>query len=328
MWRRPALIDSRTTVEGDDVVERIDICRGDEAYPASFHALECPPEVIHLLGDPAVLEGDHLSVIGARKATPYGLATSAMAGRIAAECGITVVSGGALGCDSASLRAAHAAGGKTIVVSGVGADLIYPASSRDVFENALADGGAIVSLTPWGQDARKWSFLERNPIIAALGGALFVCEAGQRSGTSSTAEAAAKMGKRVYAVPGPIFSPQSMGTNRLIADGAAIVCCEQDLETMLALDFGSLRVAEEGSTRPEGRVLSALLAMPMRPDDLAVALGEDPLTVVKTLTDYELRGGGGRLWDGRYSPTESYLATRVKIGRTERDDATAPRGDG
>ena len=306
----------------------MDIHRGDDAYPQSFNSLEYPPEVFYLLGDPGVLQGDHLSIIGARKATPYGLATSAMAGRIAAECGMTVVSGGAYGCDSAALRSAHAAGGRTIVVSGLGADLIYPASSRDVFENALAGGGAVVSLSPWGQDARKWSFLERNPIIAALGDALFVCEAGQHSGTSSTAESATKMGKRVYAVPGPIFSPQSMGTNRLIADGAAIVCCEQDLETMLSLDFGSLRVAEEGMTRPEGRVLSALLAMPMRPDDLAAALGEDPLTVVRTLTDYEMKGVVERLWDGRYSPSESYMATRVKIGKDKKNVSGAVRDAG
>lgn len=307
---------------------RLDMHRGDELYPLSLNGMENPPEVIHLLGNPEVFRGDHLSVIGARKATPYGLATSAMAGRIAAECGITVVSGGAYGCDSAALRAAHAAGGKTIVVSGLGADLIYPASSKDVFENALSGGGAVVSLTPWGNRGSRWSFLERNPIIAALGDALFVCEAGQRSGTSSTAEAAAKMGKRVYAVPGPIYSPQSMGTNQLIADGAAIVCCEQDLETMIALDFGSLRVAEESSTRPEGRVLSALLAMPMRPDDLAVALGEDPLTVVKALSDFEMRGMVERLGDGRYSPSESYLATRVKIGGERKNGSDAAQGAG
>ena len=295
--------------------QRFDIHRGEEAYPGTLEELDSPPEVLHVLGNPAALKGPHLSVIGSRKATPYGLAAAAMAGRIAAECELTVVSGGAYGCDSASLRAAHAAGGRTVVVSGVGADVVYPPTSKDVFDNALADGGAIVSLVPWGQDARRWTFAERNPIIAALGDALVVCEAGQRSGTSSTADAAARLGRRVYAVPGSIYSPQSTGTNRLIADGAAIVCCEQDLETMLSLDFGSLRVAEEGTTRPEGRVLSALVAMPMRPDDLAAALGEDPLTVLRTLSDYEARGLVERIWDGRYCASEGYLATRVRIGK-------------
>lgn len=297
------------------MTQKYDIRRGEDAYPAALEDLETPPALIHVLGDPAALQGDHLSVIGSRKATPYGLAAAAMAGRIAAECEITVVSGGAYGCDSASLRAAHAAGGRTVVVSGAGADMVYPHSSRDVFRNAIADGGAVVSLAPWGQEPQRWSFLARNPLIAALGDALVVCEAGQRSGTSSTAEAAAQIGRRVYAVPGSIYSPQSTGTNRLIADGAAIVCCEEDLETMLSLDFGSLRVAEEGATRPEGEVLAALVAMPMRPDDLAAALGEDPLTVLRTLADYEEHGMVVRLWDGRYSASESYLATRVRIER-------------
>lgn len=291
-------------------VEHYEFSRGEKGYPAVLEELEVPPETVYLTGDPAVLEGNHISVIGARKATTYGIAASRMAGRVAAECDITVVSGGALGCDSAAARAALDAGGKTIVVTGTGADVIYPSSSRDVFEGALASGGAVLSVRPWGCEPAKFAFLQRNHVIAALGEALFVCEAGMRSGTSSTAEVAARLGRRIYAVPGSIFSPQSAGTNRLIADGASIVCSEQDLEAMISLDFNRLRLFDPGQSRMEGRVLSSLIASPSRPDDLAAALGEEPLTLLRTLSEYEARGMVERLRDGRYAPSDSYLLNR------------------
>lgn len=298
--------------------------RGEKGWPACLEDLERVPETLYVRGDPSVLQGSHISVVGARRATPYGLAASQMAGRVAAECGITVVSGGALGCDSAAARAALSNGGKTIVVTGTGADCVYPERSRDVFKRAVEQGGAVVSLLPWGCGPQKWTFRQRNYVIAALGEALFVCEAGTRSGTFSTAEAAADLGRRVYAVPGSIFSPQSAGTNRLIADGAAIVCCEEDLEAMIALDFGSIRLREQRVMPKEGRVLSALIASPMRPDDLAAALGEDPLTLVKTLSEYEAKGIVERMWDGRYGPSASYLLERGRIGAQQTQGQAQP----
>jgi len=293
--------------------ERWELHSGDEGYPTCLGDLEHPPETVYGRGDPAALEGPHISVVGARRATPYGLAVAAMVGRIAAECGIVVVSGGALGCDSAAARAVLAADGRTVVVSGVGADLIYPSSSKDVFDGAIEKGGAVISLVHWGMGPRKWSFPERNHVIAALGEALFVCEAGARSGTTSTAEVASKLGRRLYAVPGSIFSPQSAGTNRLISEGAAIVCCEEELEMMISLDFGRLRLVKDGYSRSEGRVLSALVASPSRPDDLAALLGENPLTLLRTLSDYESRGIVERLWDGRYAPSKEYLCSHTRL---------------
>lgn len=83
-----------------------------------------------------MLDDMAIAIVGSRRASPYGVATAEMAGRIAAESGLVVVSGGALGCDAAALRAAQAAGGTTVVVCGCGADVVYPQSSRDVFEGA------------------------------------------------------------------------------------------------------------------------------------------------------------------------------------------------
>lgn len=284
----------------------------DEHYPASVRELERPPQIIYGKGDPGILADMGLGVIGARRATPYGLAVASMAGRIAAESGITLVSGGAMGCDASAARGALDAGGKTIVVSGVGADTVYPRTSRDVFERAVEQGGAVIALVPWGQTPRKGCFPQRNVIIAALSHALLVCEAGLRSGTSSTAMAASDLGREIYAAPGSIFSPESQGANALIRDGGSIVCSETDLEMLISRDFGVLRLIQERVATPRNRLVSALVASPMRADDLAHSLGEEPLQVLRHLADYEASGMVTRLPDGRYAPTkEALLGARM-----------------
>ena len=287
-----------------------ELCPGDEGWPPMLLDLATQPDVLRGLGEPAALLGPCISIIGARKATPYGLAVAEMAGRVAAECGITVVSGGAMGCDHAAGMAALAAGGRTVVVSGVGADRVYPPTSSDVFDGALAQGGAVVSLEPWGATPRRWAFPKRNVIIAALSQVLVVTEAGARSGTMSTAEAAVELDRTIYAIPGSIFSPNSVGTNGLVAEGARVIADERALELAISLDYGVLRLVGSGERAELGAVMSALLASPSRPDELATRLGESVFTVMKTLTDFEARGLVTRLPDGRYSPSQSYLANR------------------
>ena len=275
---------------------------GDELYPAS---LESEPGVtagvIYGRGDPNALQGSCLSVIGARRATPYGIAIAEIAGRVAGESGIVVVSGGAMGCDHAASRAAIDAGGKTIIVAGTGADRVYPMSSSDIFHDAVETGGAVISLERWGANPTKYTFPKRNVIIAALSPVLLVAEAGEKSGTMSTADAAVQMDKTIYAAPGSIFSPNSQGTNRLITEGAMPICSEVDLETRLSMDYGVLRIIADGIPPQMGEIISALVASPMRPDELAPRLGQSVLTLLRTLADYEARGIVEHLPDGCYS---------------------------
>ncbi len=280
---------------------------GSEGYPPSLLDLERPPERIYGRGDREALLGPCLSVIGARRATPYGLAIAEMAARVAAECGITVVSGGAMGCDHAAARSALDAGGKTVVVSGCGADVVYPSTSTDVFEGAVASGGAVISLERWGAGPRRYAFPKRNAVIAALSQCLIVTEAGLRSGTSGTADVAVDLGRTVYAIPGSIFSPNSSGTNRLVAEGARVIPDEASLELAIALDYGVARFSSNGGNRSMGPVMSALVASPSRPEELAERLNESVLTILRTLTDYESKGFVERLPDGRYSPTTTFL---------------------
>lgn len=192
---------------------------GDALYPETVLELSDVPQTLYVRGNPEVLSTPALSIIGARKASPYGLAVAELAAKVAVEAGVTVVSGGAVGCDQASGWAAVNAGGKHVVVLGTGADVVYPRSSAGLITRTLDTGGAVVSISPWGMGPRKFAFPRRNRVIAALSQALFVSEAGMPSGTFSTAEAAMDLGRELLAVPGSILSPESRGTNYLIANG-------------------------------------------------------------------------------------------------------------
>lgn len=269
-------------------------------------------ERIYGVGNIDILSEPCISVIGARRATPYGLAVAEMSGRIAAECGIVLVSGGAMGCDSAAARAALAAGGKTIVVAGCGADKIYPDTSSDVFEKAIKTGGAVVSLERWHTPPRRYTFPKRNKLIAALSNVLIVAEAGMPSGTFSTARAAAELGRTIFAAPGPIFSPNSRGTNSLLEDGATIIVDDVSLEEAIAREYGQLRLVSEYQTPDRGRILSALVAMPMRSEELARYLGENVLTTLKSLASYEADGLVCKLPDGRFAPTQKAYCGRTR----------------
>lgn len=285
---------------------------GDRDYPKALLELEKPPERVYGRGDPAALQGPCISIVGARRATPYGCAVAAMAARVAAECGVTVVSGGAMGCDFAAGRAALLAHGRTVVVSGVGAEAVYPTSSREVYDGAVARGGAVISLAPWGSPASRWAFPKRNAAIAALSEVLVVTEAGLKSGTMSTADTAIELGRTLYAIPGSIFSPGSAGTNRLIAEGARVIADERSLELAIALDYGVARFVRSGRRAEMGPVMSALVASPARADDLASQLGENVLTVMKTLTAFEAQGLVTRLPDGRFCPSQAYFESGAR----------------
>lgn len=286
---------------------KFELTPADSLWPQLVDPRSLQAQKIYGIGDPSSLSGRCFSIVGARRATPYGIALAKMAGRIAAESGLISVSGGAIGVDIASARAALAAKGKTIIVSGTGADVIYPRANGATFVEAIETGGAVIALERWGTQPQRYTFPKRNRLIAALSRCLLVAEAGLPSGTLSTAQAAEEMGREIYAAPGSIFSPHSKGTNWLITQGATILADEECLEVAISRDYGVLRQERVKNTKDHGRLFSILLAEPMRPDELAHALSQDSLTLLKTLSDYEMRGLVFRLSDGRYAPSEKYL---------------------
>ena len=299
---------------------RSEVHLNSPVYPPRVACLADPPEVLYVRGDPAALSSPCLSIIGARKATPYGLALAEMAGRIAAESGITVVSGAARGCDQAAGRAALAAGGRHIAVLGGGADVVYPRSAADLLEDAIAAGGAVVSLEEWGFQPLRYTFVRRNRVIAALSEALFVTEAGMPSGTFGTAEAAMELGREVLAAPGSILSPTSRGANYLITVGACCIVDEEALEMAISRIYGVLRYSRrppegnQGLGRRERELLEALVANPMSIDDLALAFGWSAVDCLQELSNLELMGLVERLLDGRFSPTKKALHALSPLG--------------
>ena len=215
---------------------RWEISRGAEGYPAAFACLDRPPDTLYIAGDSDALR-EGLAIVGARKATPYGLRAAKLFASCAARRGIPVISGGARGCDAAAHEAALDAGGTTVAFLGGGCDRPYPACNKGLFERIVASGGALVSEHPWDVAPRPYAFRARNRLIAGLARATLVVEAGIPSGTFSTADEALAANREVLAVPGSIFSPASKGSNALIGQGAMPVTDEASLCEMLARLF-------------------------------------------------------------------------------------------
>ena len=176
-----------------------------------------------------------MAIVGSRRPTPYGEAVAEELALELARAGVVIVSGLALGIDAAAHRGALNAGGVTVAVMGTGVDVIYPAAHTALAEAILAGGGALVSQFPDGAAPRRHNFPARNHTMAALSDVVVVVEASDGSGALITAEAALDLHKEVMAVPGSVFSPQSVGTHGLLRDGAGLVQNARDVLAALNL---------------------------------------------------------------------------------------------
>jgi DNA processing protein len=199
------------------------ICRCDDAYPERLRDLADPPAVLHVAGDPECVGGRaSVAVVGARRATPYGLTVARELGGGLSAAGVTVVSGLALGVDSGAHAGALEGAAAPVAVLAGGADRPYPASKRQLHA-AVRAAGAVVSEMPPGFGIHRWAFVARNRLIAALAQIVVVVEATQRSGSLTTADLGAELGRTVGAVPGRVTCAVASGTNGLIRDGALLV---------------------------------------------------------------------------------------------------------
>jgi DNA processing protein len=290
---------------------RFELRIGDPGYPPCLMESPRPPKVLYGIGDPAALTPG-LAVIGSRKATPYGLACAQRFAGWAAEHGVNVVSGAAIGCDLAAQRAALATGSRTIAVLGCGADVDYPRRAAGLLAELRAGSGAVVSELAWGVPPMRGHFPARNRIIAGLSAAVLVVEAALPSGTFSTADHALACGRAVLAVPGSVLFAGSAGCNRLLRQGAGVIACIEDLADEL-VDVGLLDacIASASSAHaptldaavaPTDRVLRAVLSDPMTPDAVALALDMEPAELFRHLARLELRGWIARYPDGRFGP--------------------------
>ena len=283
-----------------------EIALGDLQYPAQLMMTDDPPTLIRGFGNPAAL-APGLAVVGARKATPYGLAAARLFAGWAGAAGYPVISGAAIGCDQAAHRAVLDACGVTVAVLGSGADVAYPRGSESLLVR-IAERGCVISELDWGHPPAKWTFRARNRIIAGLAAALLVLESDVPSGTFITADRALDAGREVLVVPGSIFAPESRGPNRLLRQGATPVSEVAELADILRSllgparpDTGTLDASLYGLVSDDD-VLSALRANPMRPDDVARALGLDIVTTARRIGALEGLGEVRKYPDGRYGP--------------------------
>jgi len=197
-------------------------------YPPLLKEIYDPPLALYLRGDPDVLCSLQIGVVGSRRPTPDGRRnTRELAGQLA-RLGVTVTSGLASGLDSEAHQAALVAGGRTVAVLGSGLNIIYPAKNRKLAQMVI-ENGALISELPPDYGPRPVNFPRRNRIISGLSVGTLVVEATARSGSLITARLAAEQGREVFAVPGSIHNPLSVGCHDLIREGAKLVENVEDI---------------------------------------------------------------------------------------------------
>lgn len=273
------------------------ILAGDDDYPTSLLDLDhagapnqkLSPPVLWALGETSLLRSTIVAIVGTRRATIYGERATADIASALARAGATIVSGMARGIDAAAHAAALSSPGRaTIAVLGTGVDVAYPTAHRALHER-IASVGLLLSEELPGDRANGGSFPKRNRIIAALSSVTIVCEAPERSGALITARYATDLARTVAAVPGRIDSPQSLGSNRLLRDGACVI---SDVEDALLLIHASLpQRPEPALDSPDERaVWEALAHGPADVDALAVRSQLAARACLAAVTSLELRG--------------------------------------
>jgi DNA processing protein len=247
----------------------------------------------------ALFHEQPVAVVGARRASQYGLEAARSLGRGIASSGLTVISGMAAGIDSAAHEGALSVGGPTVAVLPSAANRPYPPAKRSLHRR-LVEVGAAVSELPPGADLRRWMFPARNRIIAALSAMTVVVEARHRSGALVTARRARELGRTLGAVPGRITSPQSAGPNGLLARGAAVVRDAQDvLDAVFGAGVRRAGAAPRVQLEPEQERLLDAVASGHDTVDMLARAGIEPDRVLAGLAELELagyirRGPGGR----------------------------------
>lgn len=260
------------------------------SYPEElFELREATPPLLRMRGRPEILDvRPRVSIVGTRRATAYGLRVTRELATAFARAGACVVSGLATGIDGMAHRAALEANGATVAVLGTGLDVVYPKAHRNLQREIGERGLLLTELEPHDHGMR-FTFLHRNRIIAALSMLTIVVEAPESSGALDTADHALRLQRDLAAVPGPIDQPQSVGTNRLIREGAQVITSVGDALALARLTAPprTPRVDPRGD---EGRVWLALADGGLDMDTLCHRSGLPAAQCLAAVTKLELAG--------------------------------------
>ena len=312
------LLDARINTDGERVYD--DFLRSgascvaidDEEYPTLLREIYDPPVLLFYKG---ILPDEKelcLAMVGSRHATAYGRITAQMLAGELGQNGVSVISGMARGIDTACHSAALQAGAKTYAILGSGIDVIYPRENAKLYEQII-EQGAVISEYPCGAQPKPAHFPRRNRIISGMSKAVIVVEAGEKSGTLITVSEALSQNRDIWAVPGPITSKQSKGTNNLIKQGCKIVTQSEDILQEYADYINKLPAVKETvnvnisapNLSEEERKIAELLIMPMQFDAIAEEMQMEPAALSACLTMMELKGVLQQL------PGKFYIKTSV-----------------
>jgi DNA processing protein len=264
----------------------------DPDYPDKLMNIDQPPPVIYIRGSVKPEDRWAVAIVGTRRVTSYGRQVTEQVSTYLARNGLTVVSGLARGVDGVAHQTTLANNGRTIAVLGSGIDQIYPPEHRQLAEKIIENGAVISDYHP-GTPPDAGNFPPRNRIISGLSLATVVVEAGETSGALITATFAAEQGREVFAVPGPIYAPQSKGTNRLIREGAQPLLDPVDI--MESLNLRKMDHYKQASLLLPGdeletKLMEILNLEPVYIDEIQSKAGYPVEKVSAALTMMELKG--------------------------------------
>lgn len=272
----------------------------DGSYPYYLKNTYDPPAVLYVRGK---LKKDEktVAVVGSRKATAYGLSIAEKLAYDLSKCGLAVISGMARGIDSYAHKGALKAGGRTIAVLGCGPDVIYPSENGTLMKDIIVSGAVVSEYLP-GFPPVPGNFPARNRIISGISLGVVVVEANEDSGSLITADFAVEQGREVFAIPGNVSSRNSVGTNRLIKEGARVVTGIEDILEELNIKENTYisdgfiknnvkgTVSLKGLDRDERKIIEYLKAAPLQIDNLAKESGLSVSMLSAVLVFLEMKG--------------------------------------
>ena len=255
-----AIVDARETASPDQELSRLfqsgvtAIHWRDPDYPQRLRETDDAPPVLYIRGTLPSPDLPAVAVVGTRHPTDYGYRVTADLCSSLASHGVAVISGLALGIDSRAHKATLDAGGVTAAVLGNGLDTVYPRENTRLSERIVAEGGALISEFPLGVRPEASNFPRRNRIISGMTLGTLVTEAGETSGTRWTVYHALEQNREIFCVPGSVYSQSSKLTNRLIREGAKLVCSVNDILVEIGLETSERQIPLDlaADTNPAG----------------------------------------------------------------------------
>jgi len=264
----------------------------DESYPELLKKIYDPPAFLFFKGNLKAFNMPAIGIVGARTPSEYGKRITERFAEELCQQGLSVISGFARGIDTISHRAVLKNGGITIAVLGNGLDWIYPAENRS-FINQMYENGAIISEYAMGAKPDAVNFPKRNRIISGLSLGVLLTEAGAKSGALITALYALEQNREVFAVPGNITSGKSLGTNKLIKDGAKLVMSVNDILEELNIKIGKIKKTPKKIPKleePVKTIYTLLSETPMQIDKISYEAKVSPADTLTALLTLELLG--------------------------------------